>query len=453
MDTDYKNNLLLAIGLFQKTKEFHFNIDNPKTANPHHLIAGGSGTGKTTLLKEIIWDLKKKNKTVVVIDFHGDMQTDNENLISFTPTNSKNGINPFELELDPEKGGVNIQAESVTLMLGTYFFDKGRISKKQENMLEVIILSTYAAKGIFQDDFETWSKPAPTMEDFKRTFVYIINHGAEDKAAEEDNPIKHSFDRIKNAIKDAALKKEQSYINSLNDIYKELLSSSNSEDDKDSKDADDYFDYSAINMNYFSTKAMMKSVENIYAYIEKISKMSIFKGEKPKLIKGINRLDLSAFTSISKPLTAKFIGEFISQKFFRACMLRGEYDRLASREPNTKCDRVLIFDESKLALPTGIEKENPFNPFNRIVSESRKYGLALILASQRLNHYSEEILSNMHTKILLGTKSNDYKNAARVMAVKEEVVRNVFSVPNKRTALIEIGGKCDSYEMQTLGRK
>ena len=124
--------LQVAKGLKNESKTFSIDLDDPTLSNSHILVSGGSGTGKTTLLRQIIDYLEKSNKTIIVIDFHGDMHIEGENLIELTPSNSPYAINPFELELDPKKGGVTIQADAITIMLASYFFDKGRMTQKQK---------------------------------------------------------------------------------------------------------------------------------------------------------------------------------------------------------------------------------------------------------------------------------------------------------------------------------
>ena len=442
-----KKTFLIANGLIKKTKKLKIDLDDENLANSHILISGGSGSGKTTLLKKMIDSFKESDKVIIIIDFHGDMYIDGENLVEFTPTDSPNAINPFELETDPKKGGVNIQAEAITLMLGTYFFDKGRITKKQENTLEKLIIDTYGCRGIFQDDKESWTKEPPTMKDLYRVFRYILSSGnyIEDSILSlEKKETIENLHKIAAVLRSIKNKESENFLDSLKDI--ENYIQEHIQDIDSNQDTND-FTYQNIDLNYYRQKSNYKSLENLFSYIEKVSNLSIFSGDSPKLVKGINRMDMSAFTSIGKPLTAKFLGEFIAQKFFRSSMIRGEYSKLKNRGTNLKCDRVLIFDESKLALPSGMEKENFYNPMNRLVTEGRKYGLALVLASQRLNHYSEEILTNVNTKILLGAKSNDFKNVARVFATKEDIIKNTFSYKNKRTALIEVNGECDVYEI------
>lgn len=66
--------------------------------NPHLLITGQSGGGKTTLLKDIINYLgNKRNKIVFVLDIHNGMDVENENYIKYSARNTNVGINPLSL--------------------------------------------------------------------------------------------------------------------------------------------------------------------------------------------------------------------------------------------------------------------------------------------------------------------------------------------------------------------
>jgi len=414
-----------------------FILDLDKTENPHLLLAGGSGAGKTYNLKKVIKDLANKYKVIIVIDYHGDMGIEGENLLEYSFHKDTFGINPFELELNPKRGGVLIQAEYILNMLVTYFFDKGRTSQKQKNILERLIVDTYALKGIYQDDVESWKKEPPTMKDLRFLFNEIIKC--------YNNEFKSFKRQIENLIYDSKQGeiKEFKLTDDLKKIFskfKEKLKEKNIDIDQE-KDAS----LENISLDFYLNETVFKSVENLYSYIEKITKLHIFNGKTPKLKRGINRFDLSAFTANNQPLTAKFISEFIMQKFFRATMIRGEYSKYDKKIPNTKFDRVMVVDESKLALPHGAEKENPYNVINRIVTESRKYGLALILASQRLSHYSEEILSNIYTKMILGANSNEYKIVSKVLGVKESYIKDTFEKKN-RMVIISQGNKVDRWE-------
>ena len=372
-----------------------------------------------------------QSKTVFLIDFHGDMGISGENYIKYTPRNSPYGVNPFELEINAETGGVKIQSEIITSMLNQYFMDNG-LGKKQRNILRELIVDTYKTKGIHEEDMNTWDKEVPIMEDLGKLVNYIrkvINA----EVHSNFGVLQESIKNIKNYMPKDSFEKSKESIEKIEEVINDI----NMENEKQI--------YGNINLGYYLHPSVKRVFEGLYVYLEDIVKMTIFNGEKPKITKGVNRLDFSAFTQVNKPLIAKFLAEFTAQKLFRASMIRGQYSELSGVPEGSKFDRVLVFDESKLALPNGAEKNNSYNIFNRLVSESRKYGLALFLASQRVEHYSEEILSNIFTKIILKVKANDYKSVARALGLKEDFVADTFSITKERPAIIDTNGSKHSY--------
>ena len=428
--------LLLATGLVYKQEKFTLNLDAKEVNNPHLILIGESGSGKTTLMLKLIMEMYLKGKTIFLIDFHGDMKINGENYIKYTPRNSPYGVNPFELEIDEDCGGVNIQAEVMTVMLNQYFMDN-KLGKKQINILKQLIIDTYKINGIVDKDINTWSNKVPRMDDLGNLVNYIkkiINTGipCNKKLLEE------SIENIKRYLPKELAKDAKESIEKIEETIDGIETNENKNK------------FEAIDINFYLSSSVKRVFEGLYVYLEEITKMTIFNGEKPKIIKGINRLDFSAFTQVNKPLIAKFLAEFTAQKLFRASMLRGHYSDLSNVPEGSKFDRVLVFDESKLALPHGTEKSNSFNIFNRLITESRKFGLALFLASQRVEHYSDEILSNVFTKIILKVKANNYKSIAKVLGVKEDFIADTFNRTNGRPAIIETNGNKHSYLIENF---
>ncbi len=425
------NGLLLASGLVHKQEQYRLNLEGKGISNAHLLIAGGSGSGKTTLLQKIIKELYYQGKTVFLIDFHGDLKIEGENHIKYTPRNSPYCVNPFEIELNPESGGVIIQAEVITVMLNQYFMDN-KLGRKQINILKQAVIDTYKMKGINDKDTNTWLNDAPVMADLGHLVAYV-------------KKMMNSTSHTNKAILEDSIENIRTYLpkDKLDEVKEEIekiekrINSIQEEEEKEL--------FENIDLSYYLHPSVKRVFEGLYVYLEDIVKMTIFNGAKPRITKGINRLDFSAFTQVNKPLIAKFLAEFTAQKLFRASMQRGQYSELNDTPMGSKFDRILIFDESKLALPHGAEKNNPFNIFSRIVAESRKYGLAVCLASQRVEHYSEEILSNIFTKIILRVKANDYKSVAKALGLKEDFVAGTFNITKGRPAIIETNGSKLSY--------
>ena len=456
--------MVFAHKLHNPSQKYILDPDKPELENAHILLSGGSGSGKTYTLKRIMDELKNKGKFTVVIDYHGDLETPGENLIKFSYAENTHAINPFELEIDEEQGGVKTQTEVILRILAEYFFTKGRITKKQENLLEEIILDTYAAKGIFHNKPETWNKPVPTMKDLGNVFEYISAHiegrgGAEFESGEivALERIQQKIANIKDEVRSIGflketpelediLKKADELENTVSDIaINERMADNNPQD----KTENSSLDFSKIKIEYYQKEGNVKSFLNLYNYVYKVSNIGFFGNNLPKLKRGINRIDLSAFTSIGKPLVAKLISELLMQKFFRSAMLRGEYQYSKSYMPNTKFDRAIIIDESKIALPSGAEKKDPFNIINRIVTEARKFGVSIILASQRIDHYSGDMLSNISVKVILGAKAIDYASIGKAIGMNQNIIKNAFCIKNKRIAIISEDGVSDVWEIES----
>ena len=91
--------------------------DLDTAANPHMVILGTSGSGKTQTLKAIVWEMYQGFPTrSIVLDFHGDQQLPGEICYPIHMA-SAHGINPLTINNDPEGGGSKLQAISVAATL------------------------------------------------------------------------------------------------------------------------------------------------------------------------------------------------------------------------------------------------------------------------------------------------------------------------------------------------
>ncbi len=138
---------------------------NPaKLANAHIVAIGASGSGKTQTLKGIAYALGRaySQARIIIIDFHGDQDLDGEVCYALHRA-SPHGINLLAVNLDPEGGGVSLQAIQVvhsfkrSLLLGV----------NQEGTLLAMIKRAYTARGICDEQQETWTLEAPTLADVR----------------------------------------------------------------------------------------------------------------------------------------------------------------------------------------------------------------------------------------------------------------------------------------------
>ena len=125
--------------------------DLDKVPNPHMVILGTSGSGKTQTLKAIVSELfRSAPSQSIVLDFHGDQKLPGE---IYFPLNmsSKHGINPLRVNLDPEGGGPKLQAIAVAASLRRSL----QLGVNQEGLLILTLEDVYGSKGITQANYQS----------------------------------------------------------------------------------------------------------------------------------------------------------------------------------------------------------------------------------------------------------------------------------------------------------
>lgn len=130
--------------------------------NPHLLIVGGSGSGKSQALKAVCHELRAAT-AVVVLDVHGDLAIDGATTHELH-FESRCGINPLVLSLDQKGGGPVAQKEIVRTRLQRTFAPMGSV---QLGVLDDLLRRCYEARSITQEDHASWRKDPPTFADLE----------------------------------------------------------------------------------------------------------------------------------------------------------------------------------------------------------------------------------------------------------------------------------------------
>lgn len=131
--------------------------------NPHLVVIGTSGAGKTQTVKAIASQMNSLyNCRVIIVDFHGDQELPGEKVYQFDQK-SDCGINPLKIDLCDRSGGPSLQAISVAATLRRSL----TMGPNQEGLLIDCIKSLYEAAGITADT-STWNRVAPTFADLQQ---------------------------------------------------------------------------------------------------------------------------------------------------------------------------------------------------------------------------------------------------------------------------------------------
>jgi arabinogalactan endo-1,4-beta-galactosidase len=99
---------------------------------------------------------------------------------------------------------------------------------------------------------------------------------------------------------------------------------------------------------------------------------------------------------------------FRLEELFAAAVERGEVGHIRD---------VIVVDEAHIYTD-----KDPDNILNTISTEARKFGVALICASQSPTHFTEDLLTSIATKINLGIDELFWPKAATSMRVTPEAL-------------------------------
>lgn len=428
----------LGQGHIKKHWDAYLDPDGKESDNANIAIFGPPGSRKSTLIKDYIKHLEQKGKIIFLFDLHNEFHIPGANYVEYTIRDTQAGLNPFEFDCDLKHGGPKARTDMLVSMIIDNFMP--RAGEVMEEVLRKLINDTYIYKGILEDDPTTWPSEhlqemdissdheeesvLPTMKDLLTVYKVVFDYVNSD-AAGFFTTIRKAIDTRKklNANKEAN-KSTTTWDKKLDSLRKDFEEQTNLmmnyilEGEYDER-LNTFFKGSAIDLDKYNTKQIKGSLDNLGIYIERFAEMEIFNQKRPRLIKGLNIINISSFTNADKPELAKFFIDLFFQRVFRKCKLKGKYIDRPGIEPDTKFDTVLAVDESRLLLPTGKDRDNPYNIHNRIALEGRKFGVAELFGTQRPTHASDEILSAFHTRIVMGINSTEIKKVASTLGIAE----------------------------------
>ncbi|MBB3267781.1 DNA helicase HerA-like ATPase [Azospirillum sp. OGB3] len=401
--------------------------DSAKVMNSHFTVIGPSGSGKTTRLRRLMAGMALVNPKIrfVVLDPHGDMGVTGEDSFRFSTT-SELGLNPLIVREDPDYGGVT---RAIETFIKTISRTSRPLGSKQEHTLHNILLDLYAYLGFHADRPETWnyrfddrhnpemSKRHPTVKTLKwfmerKLTQVFLGTSSETVAALDDLSRKlRSMDR---AIKKEIRGEETSVdVDKLKDKCRELF-------ERFLEGMNDGQEVSALFR--YGNKDVLQSC---YERICNLERSGLFRADTYVFDPSapIWRYDLSALSSDGQRMAVDFI---LDEIFSTA---RGE-----GQKPETEI--FILLDETHKFITS-----EPDHIISVLAREARKFGLGLILSSQNLTDFPDEILAQMGTKFVLGVDPIFLDRAAKKLKVD---TRRLERIQTHKSSIIAIKNKGDS---------
>lgn len=401
--------------------------DTAKLINGHVLIMGRSGTGKTYTIRKFLDQIleeanqNKKRVRVHIMDIHGDIEIDGASTVKFSES-TPYGFNPLMINADPDFGGVRKRIQS---FIATINRSGRKLGSKQEAVLRNVLLDLYAANGFYENDSNSWKindgiqraypKKHPTMEDavrFANSKLKGMFLGTSSQTVlklEELYKKQNAFYRKmkKGATQVDPLEKAQ--------IEEELK--------KSGEETIELFKghletmqtgHEFADLMKYDSKDVMKSVVD---RLENINSSGIFRAKRPPFDNNaaLWRYDIRALLDEEKKLFVYFLLEAL----FQNASQRGIQDDVME---------IIIVDEAHKFLD-----DDSDNPLNIIAKEARKFGLGLLAASQSPSHFSEDFLSNVSTKIILGIDEMFWDKSIQRLKITKEALQ--WIVPHHKMVM------------------
>ncbi len=367
--------------------------------NPHLIIGGSSGTGKTFTIRQIINAFSTQGISFTIIDKHGDI--DNlENISEYNVAYGLNkGINPLSFVPEKDYGGPEANTVAFVSLLNE-LSGIHRLGPEQQNMLHNAIINLYRANGIKQEEIETWKQESyPDLKDLQRYLMHKYKKllvGGKDNNKEMDYlyelyKMKKSLERYEKEERrgEDVEDKIQATITTLVQKY------------------EDYLKKGILNDKDFLVYTNPRGLLALKNRIQNINNSGVF-------VK--NEISLKNARIIIKNL------EDEQKKIITFYILKRLLDIFLKARYSTHVRHYLVIDEASFFLD--IPKIS--NLITRIVQEGRKFGLGIILATQNPLNFNNDILLNTATKMIFTVEPVIYRSVSKAFGVDPMLLKTIL---------------------------
>lgn len=447
--------------------------DSSRTINPHCMVLGDSGVGKTFRLLRMIRDIYASTDGRVrihVLDAHGDMLVDGASTVKFSESTDY-GFNPLEVNPDHDFGGVRKRVQSFVSAINR---TSHKLGPRQESVLRNILMDLYSFHGFKADDPASWVIRPPEIapeqapgriylevpfEEKERAKAagaqwdgvakgWYVAEGGHEGALLRWGPKQYGrrhptvLDALRfarkrlNAMFFGVNNATMHYLEDANRLAKTMLAKQmaaarRGEDiegveklEKDIESAKTKF-FDAIR-GYLQSMRTGRELEDCIRYdssdvlksvvdrLENLNAIGIFRSTPPPFNprSAIWHYDIKALSDEEKRLFVTFRLESI----FARAIERGMSDRVVE---------VVVIDEADLYT-----SDDSDHILNKLVKEGRKFGISLILASQAPTHFSDNLLSGVAVRVVLGVDKFHWPVLTKKLGIEDRALN--FVVPKRK---------------------
>lgn len=454
--------------------------DSLVAVNGHILMSGMSGAGKTYTLRRLIAAMlstSSRTPRVHVFDVHGDIEIEGCSSVMFSEQ-TQYGLNPLRVNPDPHFGGVRKRVRDFITTMNRVM---NKLGPKQEAALRNILVDVYAKHGFNPEDPETWEIDESAqvfLSDGADGRLYIdVPMGEKDEAkalgARWDGTMKcwyiateayrgpitrwepkrlaRTHPSIPDALRLARHIMQKSFLgtgqqaianlDTLNRVarnYQRKIIDALRQGQKGYQDEGCESDLDT---------AKEKAVAAYQAYAESIKTglelHDIMRYDSTDVLKGVvDRLENLNAIGIFKPAPPPFDPKnpvwrydikalgITERKLFVLFRLEELFARAVQRGEQKDICEVIVLDEAHIYAD-----DDPENIINTIAKEARKFGVGLICASQSPTHFTEDFISSVATKVILGIDEMYWKGAETKMRVEMKALEWIRAT---ETMLVQI---------------
>ncbi|TDF55103.1 helicase HerA-like domain-containing protein [Cupriavidus sp. L7L] len=416
--------------------------DPASIINPHILVCGKSGTGKSTRLKQMISEAVAtagdEFERYHNLDVHGDLVIEGESRVRFDGE-TRYGYNPLVLDTDPRTGGVNRQ---INFLISTINQTSRKLMDRQEATLRNLLTDLYAFYGIHERQPATWVRKEMTealrdeiWEQRRWGELNLYYPTLRDAIGFAERRLKAMYGGLNGsesgfravgaleAMNSAAARKYRAQV-------KQEKAFSTEEKEKAQKDFD-----AAVALFRDKVDEYIASIENGLEFdnLIKYDSKETLKGVIDRLknfeARGIFNANPPPFDPDAKVWSYDLTSLSEEEKTL-FCMVRAQY--IARRRklmgPVPQVREILGADEAH-----NLFDDDPDSIYNKICLELRKFGMALWVVSQAPSHFPEAVITTVGTKILLGIDSYYWSASCKKLNIEESVLK--FIKPWKTMAV------------------